>query len=109
MKKGMLEELAQVINTYIAGHKSRNLRSLSVRSGVAYATLRRIVQKETVPNMETVLSIMQYITNKEDGIHFLKKHYPGFGAFLKNFMLIIRSFLVNLLTNLLKIVKISPL
>ncbi len=81
----MLNDLAQLVRDYLDGHKNRSLKRLSMRTGVAYATLRRILLQNTVPNMESILPLIQFICSKEQGVAFLKTHFSSFGIWLEEY------------------------
>ena len=76
MTPDLSEDLKQVIDTYIDGHRSRSLATLSRASGVAYTTLRRFAQKEGNPTAEPVLKILDAVLATKEKIGFLETHFP---------------------------------
>ncbi len=98
----MLNDLAQLIKTYVDGHKNRSLKGLSMKTGVAYATLRRILLQDAVPTMENILPIIQFICSKEDGIVFLKTHFPSFGTWLEEYFSDDQDFVDSDMNHLIK-------
>lgn len=79
----VVEELAELINIYLSSGKNQTLHRLSKESKVPYITLRRIVQNEVkTVSLENALSIMQLVTNWDELLIFLEKHYPDTGSWL---------------------------
>lgn len=81
----MVTDLADKISEYLQAHRSRSLKGLSMKTGVAYATLRRIYQKDATPTLENTLRLIQFICPKEEALRFLKMHYADFGEWLDNY------------------------
>lgn len=72
----LTEDIKGVIETYLDGHRSRSLATLSRASGVSYTTLRRLYQREGNPTAEPVLKIVDSTLNNEAKLEFLNRHYP---------------------------------
>ena len=71
-QNAMLNDLAQIIRTYVDGHKNRSLKGLSMRTGVAYATLRRILMQDAIPTMENILRSSSLFAPRKKAFLFLK-------------------------------------
>jgi len=74
----LLSDIVQAIHDWMAEGKNRSLSGLSRRCGVAYSTIRRIAQNESVPHPYTALSISEVVFNTQQRLVFLKKHFPTF-------------------------------
>ncbi|SMF62360.1 hypothetical protein [Pseudobacteriovorax antillogorgiicola] len=98
----MLNDLAIIIRSYLEGHKNRSLKGLSMRTGVAYATLRRIYQQDATPTMENILPIIQFVCSREEGIQFLKKHFSNFGSWLEDYFNEDQEFIAHDLNRLIQ-------
>ncbi|MBM4250755.1 MAG: hypothetical protein FJ146_02165 [Deltaproteobacteria bacterium] len=70
------ENLRNVIDRYLNGHRSRSLATLSRASGVSYTTLRRLYQREGNPTAEPVLKIIDVALSTEEKLDFIKRYYP---------------------------------
>ena len=79
------EDLKQVIDRYLNGHKTRSLATLSRISGVAYTTLRRFSQREGTPTAEPVLKILDATLGTQEKIAFLEKHFPEIARTISRF------------------------
>ena len=79
------EDLKQVIDRYLAGHKTRSLATLSRISGVSYTTLRRFSQREGTPTAEPVLKILDATLATQEKIAFLEKHFPEIARTIARF------------------------
>lgn len=77
MTPDLQEDLQRVIESYLDGHRSRSLATLSRVSGVAYSTLRRFAQKEGNPTAEPVLKILDATLGTTEKLAFLDRHFPG--------------------------------
>ena len=75
----LLADLVDAIDRYLEGSKSRSLSSLARRSNVAYSTIRRIAQRESIPHPFTALAICEIVMPTRDRLVFLKKHFPTIG------------------------------
>lgn len=80
-KQDMLEELAKLMDDYLNGHPNRSLGGLAYRSGVSYATLRRIHLGSTSPGPETILPLLKWICTGEQILGFMRRHYKVFSIF----------------------------
>ncbi|HYX35755.1 MAG TPA: hypothetical protein VE954_21875 [Oligoflexus sp.] len=65
-----IELLAGYIERWIAANSRRNIALLSRLSGVPYPTIRRIMQKESVPNIETAMSILNTVATLQETISY---------------------------------------
>ncbi|SMF53285.1 hypothetical protein [Pseudobacteriovorax antillogorgiicola] len=83
----LVDDLAVEIRHYLDGHRNRNLRTLERKSGVSYATIRRIVQNEVGnPSIEkTVIPILSQIMPTKDVAKFLSLHDIPLADFIKTF------------------------
>lgn len=72
----LTDDIRGVIETYLDGHRSRSLATLSRSSGVSYTTLRRLYQREGNPTAEPVLKIVDSTLQNEAKLEFLNRHYP---------------------------------
>jgi len=79
------EDLKNVIEGYLAGHRSRSLATLSRASGVSYTTIRRLAQKEGNPTAEPVLKIVDAALTNEEKIAFINRHYPEIASTINKF------------------------
>src|SRR5262245_60782147 len=79
------EDLRNVIDRYLDGHRGRSLATLSRASGVSYTTLRRLYQKEGNPTAEPVLKIADAALNNEEKLAFINRHYPELAVTLNRF------------------------
>lgn len=69
-------DLSSYIDAYLSGSKTRSLMGLATKSGVAYTTIRRMLQCEQNPSLSTALSVMQVVATDEQIVEFAKKHWP---------------------------------
>jgi hypothetical protein len=81
-EQALLADLVDAINAWLSGNKSRSLSSLSRRTNVAYSTIRRIAQNESVPHPYTALAISEVIMTLPQRVEFLKKHFPTIGTLM---------------------------
>jgi hypothetical protein len=77
MTPDLSKDLQKVIETYLDGHRSRSIATLSRVSGVAYSTLRRFAQTEGNPTAEPVFKILDATLPTTEKIAFLKVHFPA--------------------------------
>lgn len=77
MTHDLSKDLQKVIETYLEGHRSRSVATLSRVSGVAYSTLRRFAQSEGNPTAEPVFKILDATLPTTEKIAFLKVHFPA--------------------------------
>ena len=70
------DNLRNVIDRYLNGHRNRSLATLSRASGVSYTTLRRLYQREGNPTAEPVLKIVDVALNNEEKLEFIRRYYP---------------------------------
>jgi transcriptional regulator with XRE-family HTH domain len=78
-EQALLSDLVAAIQTWLQGSRSRSLSSLARRTNVAYSTIRRIAQNESVPHPYTALAIAEVIMSVPQRIDFLKQHFPTIG------------------------------
>ncbi len=81
-EQALLADLVEAINAWIQGNRQRNLSSLSRRSNVAYSTVRRIAQNESVPHPYTALALAEIVMTTAQRVEFLKKHFPTIGSLM---------------------------
>jgi hypothetical protein len=78
----MLADLKELIDAWLRDRPTRNLSLLSRQSGVPYPTLRRVYQQENSPSLETVLALLNVVTNSEAALRFLNDHFNSVGAWV---------------------------
>lgn len=85
MSKQLTRDLKELIEAYFQEGKNnnRNRQTLSKKSGVSHNTITRILQEETIPAFETVLSLLQ-VVRPDDYLALLKKHFPNISPFDSN-------------------------
>lgn len=69
-------ELGELIQRYLK-QKVNTLAGLARQSGVPYPTLRRLVHKQTRPELETVIALLGVICDRREAKAWLAQHYPG--------------------------------
>jgi transcriptional regulator with XRE-family HTH domain len=82
-EQALLADLVDAINAWLSGNKSRSLSGLARRTNVAYSTIRRIAQNESVPHPYTALSIAEIVMTVPQRVEFLKKHFPTIGNLME--------------------------
>jgi len=82
-EQALLTDLVDAINAWTEGSRSRSLSGLARRTGVAYSTIRRIAQNESVPHPYTALSISEVVMTTQQRLEFLKKHFPTIGNLME--------------------------
>ncbi len=78
-EQALLADLVDAINAWLQGNKSRSLSALARRTNVAYSTIRRIAQNESVPHPYTALAIAEVVMSVPQRVEFLKNHFPTIG------------------------------
>ncbi|RYZ54233.1 MAG: hypothetical protein EOP07_16335 [Proteobacteria bacterium] len=78
-EQALLADLVGAINAWMQGSRSRSLSGLARRTNVAYSTIRRIAQNESVPHPYTALSISEVVMSTQERLEFLKNHFPTIG------------------------------
>ncbi len=81
-EQALLADLVDAINAWLAGNRGRSLSGLARRTNVAYSTIRRIAQNESVPHPYTALSISEVVMNTSQRLEFLKTHFPTIGTLM---------------------------
>lgn len=76
-KNELLEELIRKIENYLQKNYVGSLSSLARDSGIPYRTLRRISQGENVPDLSSVMALLNVISSQEEAQRFLAKHFPN--------------------------------
>ncbi|MBC7661214.1 MAG: hypothetical protein H7249_16070 [Chitinophagaceae bacterium] len=79
----LVEELQTEIDQWMSSRRNGNLSVLSRLSGVSYPTLRRIMQAEFTPNLETVMQVVSVILDDKQGRSLLCRHFPDFAPIFK--------------------------
>ncbi|RYZ55598.1 MAG: XRE family transcriptional regulator [Proteobacteria bacterium] len=82
-EQALLTDLVDAINAWTEGSRSRSLSGLARRTGVAYSTIRRIAQNESVPHPYTALAISEVVMTTLQRLEFLKKHFPTIGNLME--------------------------
>ncbi len=78
-EQALLADLVDAINSWLQGNRNRSLSGLSRRCNVAYSTVRRIAQNESVPHPYTALAIAEVVMSTPQRLEFLKTHFPTIG------------------------------
>lgn len=78
-EQALLADLVDAINAWMQVSRSRSLSGLARRTSVAYSTIRRIAQNESVPHPYTALSISEVVMTTAQRVEFLKNHFPTIG------------------------------
>lgn len=73
----ILQSLCPAIDAWLSVKGSRNLSLLARRAGVSYSTVRRIMQKENEPGMETALKIADVVMSRPERVRFAEVHAPS--------------------------------
>lgn len=81
----MVEEISQLIDRWLAENPRRSLGALAKRASIPYPTLRRIAQKENIPNVSTALPVLRIVATQDECQEFLLNHFPKVGQFVKEF------------------------
>ncbi|MCX6129313.1 MAG: hypothetical protein NTX25_09665 [Proteobacteria bacterium] len=81
-EQALLADLVEAINTWLQTGKNRSLSGLARRTHVAYSTIRRIAQNESVPHPYTALAIAEITMSLPQRIDFLKSHFPTIGTLM---------------------------
>lgn len=76
-------DMAEMVTRWLEAESDRTTFHLSRISGVSYATVRRILQEEMTPSLETVLMLLPYIMSSEEARSFLIKHFPHYTGFFQ--------------------------
>ncbi len=72
----LLKELQELIEAWLGSRKYANLSVLARISGVSYPTLRRIVQGEMTPALQTVLQLAPVLQEQSQAQSFVARHFP---------------------------------
>lgn len=75
--------LAGSMDKWLSVSRKRNLHMLHLKSGVSYATIRRVYNMESLPNDDTCLSILSVTATIEEFLSFFEKKNPVFHRFLQ--------------------------
>lgn len=78
-EQALLSDLVDAIQAWSTSGRNRSLSGLARRTSVAYSTIRRIAQGESVPHPYTALAISEVVMNAQQRIVFLKSHFPTIG------------------------------
>ncbi len=71
------EALQLAIQSYLGQFPRLTVKALSMRTGVPYATLRRIIQSEVNDiKDETIFRIIDRVLTKTEQLEFIREHYP---------------------------------
>lgn len=83
----LVQATMKIIKDYLGQRKSHTQLSLARKSGVSYATIRRLANGETVPSVYSVLSILDVVLSSQERIEFIDKHFPLIGKQIKSLSL----------------------
>jgi hypothetical protein len=74
-------DLCLAIKAWIDRGRHTNLNMLSDKCSMPYSTLYKISKGDIEkPQIDTVLSILKVVLNKDERVSFLRKHYPSVAA-----------------------------
>ncbi|MDQ3231526.1 MAG: hypothetical protein M3Q07_06860 [Pseudobdellovibrionaceae bacterium] len=72
------EAVQALLNSYFNRYPRVTIKALSMRTGVPYATLRRILQSEVNEiKDETVFKLLERVLHKSEQVEFIRSHYPS--------------------------------
>jgi len=77
---GPLDDLAILIEAWVAAKRNNNLPALARSSGVSYPTVRRTAQREGNPTLDTIGNILAIVATPEQKKAYLQKHFPNFAG-----------------------------
>ncbi|HYX32840.1 MAG TPA: hypothetical protein VE954_06980, partial [Oligoflexus sp.] len=75
-KEQKLETLIAYIDRWLAESPRRSLSLLSRYTGVPYPTLRRVVQKESEPSVETALYLLNFVASLQETLEYFGDNAP---------------------------------
>lgn len=76
------ERLIALIERWLAGGGSRNFNMLARLTAVSAPTIRRILQKETIPELETVLCLLNIVASPDEAMEVLGNS-PALANYIK--------------------------
>lgn len=82
--KKLTRELKDLVETYLSARKGRSRQSLAKDTGIAYNTITRILQLETVPSFESSYAILKVVADSDRVQSFLETYYPSVYSLVKD-------------------------
>ncbi|HYX12954.1 MAG TPA: hypothetical protein VE944_01020, partial [Nostoc sp.] len=77
------EAVQALLKSYFGRYPRVTIKALSVRTGVPYATLRRILHSEVNEiKDETVFKLLERVLSKNEQVDFIRSHYPSLGRMI---------------------------
>jgi hypothetical protein len=88
-KMGLTDEIADLIQKWMASRKGATLSMLAKLSGVHYNTVQRLAQREVIePTLDSMLALVPVLLPREkygnEGTAFLLRHFPKTGYFAQS-------------------------
>lgn len=75
--KKLTRELKELVEVYLNARKGRSRQTLAKETGIAYNTITRILQMETVPSFESAYAILKIVADPARVQSFLETYYPA--------------------------------
>ncbi len=82
--KKLTKELKELVEDYLNTRKGRSRQTLAKETGIAYNTITRILQLETVPSFESAYALLKVVADTGKIQSFLEVHYPSVYALMKD-------------------------
>lgn len=76
-KHTLIEDLGRAIDGYLKQSLLRSIATLARETHIPYSTLRRVMHGEAVPDLATVISVLNVVCNQHQTKQFLAQHFPG--------------------------------
>lgn len=71
MDNSRTEKLALYVERWLEQSPRRSIQMLSRNTNIPYPTLRRVVQREGEPNLDTTLTLLNYVATLEETLDYL--------------------------------------
>lgn len=79
-----LEAVQTALKSYFERFPRISIKALSSRTGVPYATLRRLMQNEVNEiRDETIFKLIERVMGREERLSFLFEHYPSLARIMQ--------------------------
>lgn len=75
----LCDSLSVAIEKWLGERDIRSLSMLARRASVSYSTIRRIMQKETIPSQPIALAIAAIVMDSDECKKFIDTHFPALG------------------------------
>lgn len=79
----LLKDVQKVVGDYLKQRKSHTLLSLARKTGVSYATVRRMQHGEVLGSALTVIAIINEALEPDKRLPFVQKHFPEMARTIK--------------------------